>query len=115
MRRRDRERQLRKYMSSGLENITLKLRQTFVDLAEATGISFGGDPRNILMWSHYAANHKGLCLQFELTRDIDNFVFAMPVQYSEDYPIVNWVDASSIATALTTSISVGSTKKRSES
>jgi len=33
------------------------------------------DPRNLLMWSHYAEHHKGICLEFEFplpNDDIDN-------------------------------------------
>jgi hypothetical protein len=58
---------------------------------ELTGVySFGGDPRSILMWSHYASNHEGVCLQFEIAKDPETFVFALPVEYSDEYPIVNW-------------------------
>jgi hypothetical protein len=59
---------------------------------EETGVcSFGGDPRNILMWSHYASSHEGLCLVFEIARDPKTFLDALPVEYSVDYPVVNWV------------------------
>ena len=57
-----------------------------------TGVcSFAGDPRNILMWSHYASNHEGLCLVFEIARDPKTFLNALPVEYSVEYPVVNWV------------------------
>ncbi len=58
----------------------------------STGIySFGGDPRSILMWSHYASNHEGLCLQFERATDPKTFLQAIPVDYNDQYPEVNWI------------------------
>jgi Protein of unknown function (DUF2971) len=57
-----------------------------------TGVcSFAGDPRSILMWSHYASNHEGLCIVFEIARDPKTFLDAHPVEYSVEYPVVNWV------------------------
>ena len=53
--------------------------------------SFAGDPRSILMWSHYGANHEGLCIQFEVARDFGTFGRAVAVDYSDEYPVVNWV------------------------
>lgn len=40
---------------------------------------------NILMWSHYADNHRGLCLEFSVS---DNPLFSKAAQvvYREDYP-----------------------------
>ncbi len=61
---------------------------------ELTGVcSFGGDPRSILMWSHYTRNHEGLCLQFEVAKDPRVFMQAVPVEYSDEYPVVNWLTA----------------------
>jgi hypothetical protein len=41
---------------------------------------------DILMWSHYANCHKGICLEFRT--DIENSVFAraQPVVYADEYP-----------------------------
>jgi hypothetical protein len=59
---------------------------------ERAGVySFGGDPRNILMWSHYAGNHSGVCLLFEVARDIETFAHTVTMKYSQDYPVINWV------------------------
>ena len=73
---------------SNAENLVERLRNT----VDETGVcSFAGDPRNILMWSHYASNHEGLCLVFEIARDPKTFLDAQPVEYSVEYPVVNWV------------------------
>lgn len=43
---------------------------------------------NLLMWSHYANNHRGICLEF----DTNNSVFgsAWNVEYHEEYPYSPW-------------------------
>ncbi len=46
------------------------------------------------MWSHYASDHKGCCLQFEVAKDLRTFAHALPVEYSLEYPVVNWVTDS---------------------
>ena len=44
------------------------------------------------MWSHYAENHSGVCIQFELARDPRFLLEAMSVKYSDEFPEVNWFD-----------------------
>lgn len=39
---------------------------------------------DILMWSHYAGGHKGICLEFEATRHTAFFADALKVEYSEE-------------------------------
>lgn len=61
--------------------------------AQETGVGcFTTDPRNILMWSHYAKHHTGLVLQFETSRDLDVFTRPVTVNYEKAYPIRRWVD-----------------------
>lgn len=43
---------------------------------------------NILMWSHYADSHKGVCVQFLASDRQDHFGWARPVTYSRQYPTV---------------------------
>ena len=49
-------------------------------------------PSNILMWSHYATNHQGICIEFSC----ENLVFsgAFKVQYAERYPAFDFMDDS---------------------
>lgn len=54
------------------------------------GIScFTADPKNLLMWSHYAKSHTGFCLQFETLKHLDVFGRALPVEYTTSYPEFN--------------------------
>lgn len=45
-------------------------------------------PDNLLMWSHYANKHQGICLEF----DTDNQIFgsAWKVEYHNEYPYHSW-------------------------
>ena len=42
------------------------------------------------MWSHYGKNHCGYCLKFEATDETPVFGAALPVIYSDQYPIVDF-------------------------
>jgi hypothetical protein len=42
-------------------------------------------PNDILMWAHYADCHRGICVEFEVTKETF-FWDALPVIYSEAYP-----------------------------
>lgn len=67
-------------------------RMSYQKQRESAGVfSFGGDPRSILMWSHYASNHEGVCLQFEVAKDLTAFARALPVEYNDEYPVANWL------------------------
>jgi Protein of unknown function (DUF2971) len=52
--------------------------------------SFAGDPKGVLMWSHYADNHEGICIQFEVAQDMETIGRTVPVEYDDKYPVVNW-------------------------
>ena len=46
------------------------------------------DPKNLLMWAHYSADHRGLCVQLRLSLD-PGPLLAHPVDYSDEYPIIS--------------------------
>lgn len=45
---------------------------------------------SVLMWSHYARNHTGYCMQFEATSYTPVFGKAQKVNYCESYPAINY-------------------------
>lgn len=49
---------------------------------------------SILMWSHYAEDHRGYCLEFEATDHTPFFGTAQQVQYSIDFPVVDCFNTS---------------------
>ncbi len=43
---------------------------------------------NVVMWSHYADEHKGVCIRLHCIDEIDNsLLIAKPVQYVDKYPV----------------------------
>lgn len=42
---------------------------------------------NILMWSHYADSHKGLCFQFDMLASQDSFSLVKKVEYVDSMPL----------------------------
>ncbi len=47
---------------------------------------------DILMWSHYSDGHRGICLQFDSSKEGTLFWEALKVIYQEEYPVVNVMD-----------------------
>lgn len=46
---------------------------------------------NLLMWAHYADSHTGVCLEFDITMDLDTFYSPLPVKYTQDYPYYDYI------------------------
>lgn len=46
---------------------------------------------SILMWSHYADGHKGVCLEFDVTKDPSVFCTLQKVVYQPEYSISNYL------------------------
>lgn len=89
-----RQRETRRFLQKR-EELASKAQDSFRATITTAGVcSFGGNPRSILAWSHYALEHRGVCLQFETARDLAVFGQALPVNYSNEYPVLNWVKDS---------------------
>ena len=57
------------------------------------GIScFSENDKNILMWSHYANNHEGLVLEFDVAETIETFLPAFKVNYSSKYSTLSYLN-----------------------
>lgn len=54
--------------------------------------SMAEHPDNLLMWAHYASDHKGVCLQYSAKSDCDVFGKAVPITYSAVYPQHRYVE-----------------------
>jgi len=84
--------QRREEMLANPQRLTATMLATFRKHLDAAGVAcFTPNPRHLLMWSHYAASHTGIAFQFEPTRCLDTITYAVPVEYSEEYPIVDWL------------------------
>lgn len=64
-------------------------------------VSFGPQPDDILMWSHYAGRHNGICLEFRPTRleHVEFFGQAQRVRYQRRMPAINFYTTSEIERA----------------
>lgn len=51
---------------------------------------------NILMWSHYADNHKGICIELNVRACPELFVYPIKVNYTKDYPVFDLGDTNLI-------------------
>lgn len=54
---------------------------------------------NILMWSHYANGHTGICIEYERTDDniLGDDSVTRPVRYTDVYPLISYDDAHHLA------------------
>jgi len=100
--RKGRREELRRFMARPLSEWRRVMQSTMdKHLANFGVYSFAGDPRSILMWSHYAKDHTGFCLQFEIARDVNALTEAIPVEYVKEYPVYRWAgDEEQIRAAL---------------
>lgn len=66
----------------GFSEIFPKMKKIIDKELKETGICcFSKEYDNILMWSHYAQDHKGVCLKFDTTEDNDFFSPLITVDY----------------------------------
>lgn len=65
------------------------LQRLYRMLDESFGVlSLSEIPDNILMWSHYANNHEGMCLEFDPRLHPSAFPRLNPVRYQDVYPYI---------------------------
>lgn len=70
--------------NSFTEKLVRKTRDTL-------GITcFSSNPRNLLMWSHYAKNHTGICFQFEVIKDFFRLSTTLTVNYGTTFPVYDF-------------------------
>ncbi len=65
------------------------LQRLYRILDESFGVlTLSEIPDDILMWSHYANNHEGICLEFDPRLHPGAFPRLSPVRYQEAYPYI---------------------------
>lgn len=75
-----------------LEKLSSIVNDTVTNTLKEMGIfCLSGKKDSILMWSHYAENHKGVCLMFDTTKDPNFFEGLQKVNYSSNYISYNYV------------------------
>ena len=87
----ERQQELNRFMARPHEQWVANIRKILLKNTKETGVfSFAGDPRSILMWTHYGNSHRGLCLQFAVAQDPRIFAMPVPMKYGDEYPTLNW-------------------------
>lgn len=82
------KRQAREEALKGKIIRTPELKQEWRELMAGSGVAcFAEDPDNVLMWSHYADKHHGVCLGFELAK---HHFHLRKVVYQSELPNVSW-------------------------
>ena len=70
-------------------------QQLRAGLDQAMGIagvlSLSKDPDHVLMWSHYADCHRGICLEFKVCEEKGFFTEAHDVKYQPTRPVFNMI------------------------
>ena len=88
-----REAGLQRTMDMPRKDLIAQLRGSFLQQRSQFGVCCfcAGDPRSVLMWSHYGGEHYGICLQFETSRDPMTLMRAIRVDYVDQFKKINWV------------------------
>lgn len=75
-----------------------KLKQALATIKSTIGIAcFSETDDSLLMWSHYAKNHTGICVEYDLIDIVDKLKFTpVPVLYSEDRVVINSINPESL-------------------
>ncbi|PHK92948.1 hypothetical protein CR162_21185 [Pseudoroseomonas rhizosphaerae] len=64
-------------------------RATALGVNQAGVLSLSARPDAVLMWSHYASSHTGICLRFRATEGIIPFRAAQRIVYQAERPVLN--------------------------
>ncbi|XOV92054.1 MAG: DUF2971 domain-containing protein [Bacteroidota bacterium] len=74
------------------DELNSSLNKIKKDLYTKTGIcSLTTQPTNILMWSHYADKHTGVCIKYDLEKLISPGITPIKVDYTNEYPKFNYI------------------------
>lgn len=55
-------------------------------------LSLSSKNDNILMWSHYSNDHKGICLEFDLLKGKEAFRPIKKMKYKDEYGVLRYLD-----------------------
>lgn len=89
-------------MMSHPEKGTEIIRDSIEKVKKNIGILCLSDrPDNLLLWAHYADQHHGVCLEFDVLADPAAFCIPKKVSYDDAFPVINYLrDQSSVVDAL---------------
>lgn len=78
--------ELTKQIVSGIIDGETLLKQLTREVISSVGYyCMTTKPDNLLMWAHYGDSHKGVCLKFDILKDLDTFLSPVQVEYNTHY------------------------------
>lgn len=91
----ERQRAKRRMTADSLLRAERQLNRIFDDRLAQVGVcSLAEEGDNVLMWSHYADSHRGVCLRFKPGKADKDFYLAFRVSYSADRPVIHVMRSS---------------------
>lgn len=74
------------------EFVSKELEKAKTKKANTIGVyCLSENPKNILMWSHYADEHRGCVLGIDITKLPDDSFYPFEVSYEKDYPTIEYL------------------------
>jgi len=80
---------LPKLKSNGMMNVFYNM--LFGDMGWSV-CCFTTNPLNEIMWAHYAAGSKGVCLEFDFTKTSEFYEKLFPVRYTNEFPEIDSIE-----------------------
>jgi hypothetical protein len=83
------------FLASNRQALTAEVQGSFERVRHTAGVvCFSADRKPVLLWSHYAAGHSGVCLQIDVAHDLPTFASAVEVKMHSDIslPKLNWLN-----------------------
>ncbi len=80
-----------KFALSAIERNDREIQQFLDDNKNSGVVCLSEVNHSILMWSHYAQSHAGICVEFARTPDslLGDSEICLPVEYSTRYPLID--------------------------
>ncbi|HEY5590485.1 MAG TPA: DUF2971 domain-containing protein [Paludibacter sp.] len=84
--------EVEKYAENLKDKIGDYIQESIDSIINKAGICcFSEINDSILMWSHYANNHTGICLKFDILSDPDFFISPLRMVYKDTYSTINFL------------------------
>jgi hypothetical protein len=75
------------------KEVALLFKNVINKIVESAGVcSFSEKWDDLLMWSHYADSHRGICIRFKASSSTTFFGKAQKVSYQEEHPIIHMIN-----------------------
>lgn len=86
-----RQKEVQEFMGQSPEHWKQKIEKYLRKNLDNCGVCpLSANPRSVLMWGHYGNKHTGICIQFDVARDPEVLLGAVPVSYGTEYAKYNF-------------------------